>query len=183
MPWIKYVKQILDNCGFSNIWQTENFMNNEWLKLNVKQRLLDQFIQNWNTEVFESSKALNYRIYKTKFEFEEYFNILSQKQAKIICRFRTTNHHLPIETGRWQHIARENRYCHLCNSQKLGDEFHYILECTSLSENRKKLIPRFYLQNFNTYKFSQLMSSKKQSLLQKLCTFIKDINSRCITPG
>jgi hypothetical protein len=47
----------------------------EWLKCVVKQRLLDQFVQNWQTSLSDSSKASNYRIFKTKFEFEEYFNI------------------------------------------------------------------------------------------------------------
>ena len=39
------------------------------IKCVVKQRLLDQFVQ---TSLSDSSKELNYRISKTKFEFEEY---------------------------------------------------------------------------------------------------------------
>ena len=70
----------------------------------VKQRLLDQFVQNWQTSLSDSSKALNYRIFKTKFEFEEYFNILNIGDAIRLCRFRTTNRYLPIETGRWRNI-------------------------------------------------------------------------------
>ena len=64
----------------------------------MKQRLLDQFVQNWQISLSDSSKALNYRIVKTKFEFEEYFNILNIGDAIRLCRFRTTNHYLPIET-------------------------------------------------------------------------------------
>ena len=30
------------------------------------------------------------------------------------CRFRTGNHRLPIETGRWHRIERQNRHCNLC---------------------------------------------------------------------
>ena len=36
-------------------------------------------------------------------------NILEIKNAILLCRFRTTNNKLPIETGRWQNIPRENR--------------------------------------------------------------------------
>ena len=61
------------------------------------------------------------------------------------CRFRTTNHYLPIETGRW----RENRYCNLCNCQKLGDEYHYVLECSSLNDKRKQLLPKYYMKRHN----------------------------------
>jgi hypothetical protein len=57
-----------------------------------------------NPHSFRIVKALNYRIFKTKFEFEEYFNILNIGDVIRLCRFRTTNHYLPIETGRWRNI-------------------------------------------------------------------------------
>jgi hypothetical protein len=37
---------------------------------------------------------------------------------------------------------RENRYCNLCNCQKLGDEYHYVLECSFLNDKRKQLLPK-----------------------------------------
>ena len=108
----------------------------------MKQRFLDQFVNNWQTSLSDSSKALNYRIFKTKFEFEEYFNMLNIVHAIMMCIIMTTtNHCLPIETGRWRNIYRGNRYCNLCNSWKLGDEYHYVLECSSLNEKRKHFLP------------------------------------------
>jgi hypothetical protein len=53
-----------------------------------------------------------------------------------VLLFRTTNHKLPIETGRWNGIDRENRQCLKCNSRSIGDEFHYIMECHFFTENR-----------------------------------------------
>ena len=59
--------------------------------------------------------------------------------ADLVCvKFRTLNHRLPIEVGRWRNIIRENRICNLCNGRNLGDEFHYLFECPSLSNERKK---------------------------------------------
>jgi hypothetical protein len=46
-----------------------------------------------------------------------------------LCKFRTTNHKLPIEHGRWNNIPHENRKCNLCNLEEIGDEFHYISNC------------------------------------------------------
>jgi hypothetical protein len=77
LNWVYFIRAILNECEFTYIWETENVNNKEWLKCVVKQRLLDQFVQNWQTSLSDSSKALNYRIFKTKFEFEEYFNILN----------------------------------------------------------------------------------------------------------
>jgi hypothetical protein len=57
----------------------------------------------------------------------------------------TTNHKLPIEKGRWSNIPRENRYCELCQKKQIADEYHYIFECTNLSEKR----------TYNIYKYSK----------------------------
>jgi hypothetical protein len=37
--WILFVKQIFNECGFSNIWETELFDNVDYLKCVIKQRL------------------------------------------------------------------------------------------------------------------------------------------------
>ena len=36
---------------------------------------------------------------------------------------------LPVETGRWRRIRREDRQCHLCRLD-IGDEYHYMLTLT-----------------------------------------------------
>ena len=45
------------------------------------------------------------------------------------CKFRILNHKLLIEYGRWHTIARNMRFCNLCNQNEIGDAYHYILEC------------------------------------------------------
>jgi hypothetical protein len=39
--------------------------------------------------------------------------------------------------GRWKQIIRENRFYHLCSRRELGDEYHYIFECTEFINERK----------------------------------------------
>jgi hypothetical protein len=71
--WIFFVKQIFNECGFSNtkcIWETEHFNNIEYLKCVIKQRLEDQFLQNWNSLVQNSPKAVNYKTFKTEFNMK-----------------------------------------------------------------------------------------------------------------
>jgi hypothetical protein len=108
--------------------------------------MLNIYLYYWQTSLSDSSKELNYRISKTKFEFEEYFNVLNIGDAIRLSRFRTTNRYLPIETGRWRNIDRGNSYCNLCNCQKLGDEYHYVLECSSLNDKRKQLLPKYLIK-------------------------------------
>ena len=64
--WILFVKQIFNDCGFSDLWETEHFNNIEYLKCIIKQRLEDQFLQNCNFVVQHSPKAIIYKTFKTK---------------------------------------------------------------------------------------------------------------------
>ena len=183
IKWIKCLEKILNETVFSNIWQTQTFKSIEWLKQSIKQTLLDQFLQDWNSSVHNSPKAFNYRIFKTDFKFEEYFNILDEQNSLLLCKFRTTNHKLPIEKGRWSNIPRENRYCELCQKKQIGDEYHYIFECTNLSEKRTSLLPKHLIERPNIIKFKNLMTSERKPILQKLCKFIRYINMIVCPPG
>jgi hypothetical protein len=102
-----FVKQIFNECGFSNIWETKLFDNVEYLKCVIKQRLEDQFLQNWNPLVHNSTKAIHYNTFKTELKYEEYLNNLEIKDVILLCRFRIKNNKLPIETGRWQNIPEK----------------------------------------------------------------------------
>ena len=172
---ITFLEKILIETGFSNIWQTQTFKSIEWLKQSIKQTLLDQFLQDWNSSVHNSPKAFNYRIFKTDFKFEEYFYILDEQNSLLLCKFRTTNHKLTIEKGRWSNIPRENRYWELCQKNQIGDEYHYIFECTNLSEKRTSLLPKHLIERPNIIKFKKLMTSERKPILQNLFKFLLDI--------
>ena len=89
----------------------------------------------------------------------------------------------PIETGRWQNIERENRKCVLCNSDAIGDEYHYIFNCSAFDNCRKQCIAfynYYYRNRTNTLKFYDLMimNSPKCTELNELCKLIKEINNK-----
>ena len=66
----------------------------------------DNYLQDWNSEIENSSRATTYRL----------------------CRFRVSAHRLAVEVGRWHKpnkIPYNERKCQLCNT--LEDEFHFYL--------------------------------------------------------
>ena len=109
------------------IWQSHTFPNEKWLVCAVKQKLMDICITNWQAQLNISSSGITYRLIKNNFGLETYLVTPPLKLRKPLIQLRTRNHRLPIETGRWLHIPREERICNLC-SDKIGDEFHVILE-------------------------------------------------------
>jgi hypothetical protein len=50
-----------------------------------------------------------FRLFKDNFEFEHYLDILPDKDRITYCRFRTGNHRLPTETGRWHSIEQPGK--------------------------------------------------------------------------
>ena len=181
--WLNFVKNILDKCGYGYIWLLQSNFNTKLLSINLKQKLFDQFQQNWHSDISNSTKGLSYSLFKEKFEFEKYLDILCDKDRSIFCKFRTVNHRLPIETGRWFGIDRQIRYCNLCQTQELGDEFHYLLSCRFFADSRKQFLDKYFWNGVNVIKFSKLLQTTNRSKLKNICKFIKTINSLAGLPG
>ncbi|XP_060563724.1 uncharacterized protein LOC132723080 [Ruditapes philippinarum] len=173
LPWMNSVCKLLDSLGLSNFWINNVATSLPLFKKIVKNRLKDQFIQNWHSEMSQSSKCLNYRMYKSEFRFEKFLDILPSHLALVRLRFRCMNHKMPIESGRFCNIPRELRVCNLCNNSSLGDEYHYLFNCQFFNTDRKKYITREYSTNVNSIKFSMLMNSTDRSILLKLAVFCK----------
>ena len=176
--WISNVKNILNESGLSYVWlDQENITNGDWIKEKLKENLHDQYEQTWSTNVYNSSKCLTYRIIKTKLQLEKYLIDLSPNVAKPLCKFRTSNHKLPIEKGRYYNIERKDRLCLKCNLDVVGDEFHYLFVCPFFKDDRKKFIKPYYVNRPNVYKLEQLFNSKN-SELRKLSQFVKTVMSQ-----
>ena len=47
--WLNKIINILNECGMSNIWNTQTFLNSTWLINTVKLKLRDQFEQTWHS--------------------------------------------------------------------------------------------------------------------------------------
>ena len=78
-------------------------------------------------------------MYKSEFGLEKYFTILLPADLMYnMCKFRCGSHKLPIEMGRFFSIDRSERICDLCNKEELGDEFHYLFNCTFFKDERKQ---------------------------------------------
>ena len=89
------VHSLLDSLGFSYIWSNQTHIIESFKRI-VKQRLMDQFIQEWQSRVAENSVCSNYRLFKKKFCFEEYQTYLPSILRQRVLKFRLSNHRLPV---------------------------------------------------------------------------------------
>jgi len=173
--WLNSVRSTLQNCGLNQVWESQSFPCIKWLKSSVMQTCKDQFIQNWYSKVYESSKCTNYRIFKDNFSFEKYLIEVPQKYTTYMTKFRCRNSKLPVEIGCYAGIERVNRICTICMSNDIGDEFHYLFTCSALKKDRNTYIDKYYFLNPSSYKMHQLFNTTNKNTIIKLCKFISII--------
>ena len=172
--WLNKIKTILDETGFTYIWLQQTLRPSQ--KEAVKRTIRDQEIQNTQSTCTSntSTKAKNYAHIKTTWETEHYMTILDRAKTKALIQFRTGNHKFPIEVGRYTQTPIANRTCPYCTNT-IGDEYHYLLECTHFRNDRMKYIDTTYRNRPNMLKYKYLMQTKDTKTLTKLSTFIEKI--------
>ena len=57
-------------------------------------------------------------------------------------KFRFSNPKLPIERVRSEWEKRSGRRCNVCHV--LGDEFHFLFQCSIFIDERKLLLPKYF---------------------------------------
>ena len=151
--WLSYIATIFNNTGNGIIWLSQNQNKVKNIHKIIEQSLKDQFVQEWSNLSSLSNKAKNYRLYKSNPGFESYLTKLPESLAVNMFLFRTSNHKLPVETGRWHGTVHPER---ICQELKIGDEMHYLLSCPAFSSPHSYFLGQQYCTK-NTYTFSKLM--------------------------
>ena len=81
-PWIKLVKDTLENLGYNYIWQGQYVDNVELFKIKIKQRLTDQYKKQWEASLYESSKCSFYKTINNDLRMQQYLLTLPFSQRK-----------------------------------------------------------------------------------------------------
>ena len=151
--------------------------SHQCIKLQFKRILQDQFIQSWFSDMNKSSRGQFYGMFKNEFKLEPYLLKLSQVNFTWLCKLRTCNMKIPIETGRWVNMPQEKRLCKFFNDD-IGDEFHYLFTCKSTGINllRCKYISPYVYNNPNVYKMKGMLSICHVQLLTDVCKFVREFS-------
>ena len=161
------VKEKFKKAGlesFCNI--RENFSRNALIS-QVIEATKTEFVDDWfNTVNSESGRSGNgrnklrtYRLFKSEFKVETYCKLLMPySHRSAFARFRCGVAPIRLETGRYEHLAVEQRLCHFCNV--VEDEPHVILEYSHYEDLRRVLFSRaaVILPNFNDLNANEKIS-------------------------
>ncbi len=109
----------------------DKFENREIILFeNVKDNILRQASEQWNTNVNSKPKLRTYKTLKSSIQPELYVTChLSRIKRSLTAQQRAGILPLNIELGRFRNIKLEDRICSLCHPNVIEDEFHFILQC------------------------------------------------------
>ena len=171
--WASQIKEMLEQLGLTNLW-----INQERITISlesIKIRILDQFKQNWLSNINQSGRLSTYCMFKTKFEFEPYLHIIKQNKYRIaLSKFRLSSHNLEIEQGRYYNIERAERKCKICCTNLIENEYHFMLTCPLYSHLRRKYFKSYYCRWPTLTKFKSLMSTTNKCELLQIAKYIYD---------
>ena len=171
--WFRKVKDMLTRYGFYYVWTNETHVNETQFICTFKQRVIDEYLQQWNRQVDENSVLILYKAVKTSFEFEPYLdNIVSRNLRTAMSKLRLCSHNLRIHTGRYTGLERNLRLCQLCNMNEVEDEFHLLFKCSTYSHLRQTFIKRYYRIRPSMFKLIQLFNTQNKSEMCMLSRYI-----------
>ena len=113
----------------------------------------------------EVNGDLLYVLSKHEIKTENYIKFnLTPGQRSIIAQIRLGILPIAIETGRFNNIPADERYCFVCNCQEIEVELHFIFHCNHYENERHTFLqtvqhknPEFIYLDVNqqlTYLFS-----------------------------
>ena len=102
--WIRCINEILVAVGRPDLFRTEPVNSPNSVKMDISRTLSDLYFQEWNEKANVSSKGKQYLLFKDNLNFEKYLINVSKFYYSKIIKYRTGNHRLPVETGRWDDI-------------------------------------------------------------------------------
>eukprot|EP00745_Piridium_sociabile_P012148 TRINITY_DN18857_c0_g1_i10.p1 TRINITY_DN18857_c0_g1~~TRINITY_DN18857_c0_g1_i10.p1 ORF type:complete len:206 (-),score=0.01 TRINITY_DN18857_c0_g1_i10:531-1148(-) len=81
--WVSTVRHCLDTYGFSDVWLNGGVGNEKAFIQVFKQRLIDCYMQEWSSKLYDSDRYSTYRCFKSLLQPEKYLSDIT------IITFRT----------------------------------------------------------------------------------------------
>ena len=171
--WLDMVSSCLANIGMNDVWIMQgNGFTTDYVNLAVKRKLNDIYLQQW----YEDKQKNNfYNTIKDEWNLEYYLTKLNCCQKKILSKFRCRSNYLPVSQIKFYQNEDDWEDCLLCpfcRDDSVGDEFHYLFQCSFFNDERVKYIKEVYLQHPDEYTLISVSNSRNKGILSKLVEFI-----------
>ena len=127
-----------------------------------------------STNVANNSTCHSYRLMTEQKILQKYFN-LPRQYTYALCKFKCANSKIPTIVGRYSNQPLEDRTCTVCESNEIGDEYHYLFKCSKFNDERAKYIKKYYFNNPSHHKMNSLFNESTKKQLLNLAKFVYEV--------
>ena len=168
VTWVSLLKNTLYKIGLGYYWERQDFIDGDTFINVFEQRIKDIYLQDWHSEVMNTSSNRIFKHLKCNFGLETYLNMHNKAFRVAITKIRLSSHVFMIERARWKVKVPEvnERLCTCC--KKIETEYHCLIECPRFTNERMGLVPDFLLKQPNVYNFYNFINCRDEHLLKQL---------------
>jgi hypothetical protein len=165
--WATNVESLINSAGLSYLWINQSCTKHDIVLF--KSTIHENYVKLWQkciSNVALHPKLRTFCTFKADFAMEAYLvKVRDFKLRCIISRFRLSNHVLAIEKGRHVRpiIPADQRYCKVCNTDKVEDEEHFLCVCPKYEILRNQFYDIRNTFNANSNSFIDIMSCDRSS--------------------
>ena len=181
--WLSSIQSIVKKFNLFNFTDAE--LNEFSISLKrcdlqkLSKSMKNEFETIWFKQLQNSEKLRTYRTFKTIFKFENYIkDICNVTDRYSMSRYRTSNHRLQIELGRYTipKTPVNDRICKNCPSGEIEDEKHILLNCDKYTLLRQMYVEVCFNKNSskldNSSKLIWLMSNEDANICRNIARFL-----------
>ena len=134
--WVTEVKNVFSKNGFYCVWLQQRVGDENTFLCELKQRLTDNFIQEWNAAIRDKDRYFPYRNVKSVFEPEQYLSAFEIYCFRVgLCQLRLGV--LPVNNLHRYSVRAIQRNCVLCVNA-IENEEHLLFACALYNDIREK---------------------------------------------
>ena len=164
--WLSSIKNIIDSSGHSYIWTDQHLLHQldpkgiSKLTTKILKSHESQLLQNSDAEIRGQSKLHLFKNTSKSLKPAPYIaKIASRNERSLYAKLRLGTLKLEIETGRHEKLESTVRFCKLCNSNKIGNECHFLFDCPTLESTRQPHLESI----INTHQHLKHLSSQEKT--------------------
>ena len=179
ITWFSNIVRVFKRTNSLNYLIRVNAENVNSFCKEITSQLKDRFSNSWKRSITQvkrngvNPKLRTYATFKNDISRESYLkNIKDFDLRAALAKFRISAHNLHIETGRYTtpKLLPHQRTCRICQSDKIDDEFHCVMECIGSIEDRNTLFNKLgqIEDECDKQKFIRIMKSSDLNVNYKL---------------
>ena len=187
--YIQCIQHLLCENGFGDVWLNPNSVNKDNFHKKFKQRLNDQYIQDWNSKLENSNRFQTLQVLHSDYRIENYIDkIKNPDMRQIYTRLRID---LNCLTTSKTQVGLQRECCPFCNIEP-EDVGHFLFKCDKYQVIRSDFYKQISEKVINIT-FSDLNLNDKLRYVLNIeapsdatgicCKFLKNIYDKRLQDG